>query len=205
MSYYHDRILPWIHDKSLSGHDLDDIRRRVCTGLTGEVVEVGFGSGLNLGHYPSTVTHLHAVEPSILARRMSEKRVSTSPVPVSFDGDDGQRLPYADASMDKAVMTWSLCSIPDPAAAAGELFRVLVPGGTLAFVEHGFSPDPGVQRWQQRLNGINKRLSGCRLDTVPPQILADAGFTIENRSEYYLKRAPRWTGYMYEGTATKAG
>ena len=205
MSYYHNRILPWIHDKSLSGHDLDEIRLRVCGGLTGAVVEVGFGSGLNLRHYPSTVTQLHAVEPSAVARRMSEKRVSASPIPVSFDGVDGQHLPYADASMNNAVITWSLCSIPDPAAAAGELFRVLIRGGTVEFVEHGASPDPGVRRWQQRLNGINQRLSGCRLDRVAPRILADAGFTVDNRSEYYLEKAPRWSGYMYEGTATKAG
>jgi ubiquinone/menaquinone biosynthesis C-methylase UbiE len=172
--------------------------------LAGEVVEIGFGSGLNVAHYPAAVARVHAVEPSAKSRDYAQPRLASSTVPVSFDGDDGQHLPFPDESMNAALVTFTLCSLRDPEGACRELFRVLVPGGFVVYVEHGASPDPAVAKWQRRLNGINQKLSACRLDTVVPQVLRNAGFTLQNEREYYLKGAARYTGYLFEGTARKS-
>jgi ubiquinone/menaquinone biosynthesis C-methylase UbiE len=166
-------------------------------------VEIGFGSGLNIAHYPAAVAHVHAVEPSAKSRRLAQSRLASSQVPVSFDGDDGEHLPFPDQSMDTALLTFTLCSLPDPERACREIFRVLVPGGSVVYVEHGASPDPAVIKWQCRLNGINQKLSGCRLDTVVPQVFRNAGFAIDHDREYYLEGAARYTGYLFEGTARK--
>jgi SAM-dependent methyltransferase len=204
MGWYAEHILPRLDASGLDRPDVAELRHQVCSTLTGEVVEIGFGSGLNVSHYPGGVRRVHAVEPSRLARKLAEPRLSTTAVPVIFDADDAQRLPFDDASMDCALVTFVLCTVGDPALAAAELHRVLVPGGTVAFVEHGRSPDPSVQRWQRRLNGVNRRLCGCPLDRVAPDILAGAGFAVTVSAERYLDRVPRFAGYLYQGTARKA-
>lgn len=205
MGFYREHILPRIHDRTLNRADVGQIRDRVCAPLRGEVVEIGFGSGLNVAHYPAAVTRVRAIEPSTLARRLAEPRVAAAPVPIEFDGPDGQRLPLPDGSVDCALITLSLCSIPDQDAAARELYRVLVPGGFVAYVEHGASPDPDVARRQRRMNGLNRRVSGCRLDTAPPTVFRSAGFDLTGERTYYVTGAPRWAGYLYEGVGHKAG
>lgn len=204
MGYYRDHVLPRVHNRVLDNAEIGAIRDRVCAPLQGEVVEIGFGSGLNVAHYPAAVTGVHAVEPSALARRLAAPRVAGAPVPIRFDGSDGQQLPLADGSIDSALVTFTLCSIADQQAAARELHRVLVPGGLVSFVEHGASPDPDVASWQRRLNGLNRRLSACRLDTAPPAVFRAAGFEPDRVSTYYVKGAPRWSGFLYEGTARRA-
>ena len=204
MGFYRERILPRIHNRLLDDEQIHRIRDRVCAPLHGTVVEVGFGSGLNVTHYPSTVTLVRAIEPSMLARRLARPRVAAAPVPIEFDGLDGQRLPLLDESLDCALLTLTLCSIPDQDAAARELFRVLRPGGFVAYVEHGASPDPDVARWQRRMNGLNRRLSACRLDTDTPAVLRSAGFGLTDERTYYLKGTPRWSGHFYEGVGHKA-
>jgi ubiquinone/menaquinone biosynthesis C-methylase UbiE len=204
MGFYRQRDLPRIHTRTLDDARLDRIRRRICAPLHGEVVEVGFGSGLNVAHYPSTVTRVHAIEPSMLARRLAAPRVAAAPVPVEFDGPDGQRLPLPDESVDCALLTLTLCSIADQQAAARELHRVLVPGGFVAYVEHGASPDPDVARWQRRLDRLNRRLSACRLDTVPAAVFRSAGFVLTDERSYDLEGAARWAAHLYEGVARKA-
>lgn len=203
MGIYRERILPRLHNKVLDDERIRPLRDRVCAPLRGEVVEIGFGSGLNVTHYPTTVTRVHAIEPSDLARRLAAPRVAAAPMPIEFDGPDGQHLPLPDESVDCAVVTLSLCSVADPAAVARELRRVLVPGGFVTYVEHGASPDPDVARWQRRLNGLHRRVSACRLDTVTPEVFRSAGFELADERGYYVDGAPRWTGYLYEGTARK--
>src|SRR5262249_60059140 len=135
------RFRPLILNRTGDDRRREPWRRRVCAGLAGDVVEIGFGSGLNVPFYPAAVTRVAAVEPSDLSWRLARDRVSAAHVPVQRAGLDGQRLPFEDGSHDAALSTWTLCTIPDVAAALGEVRRVLKPGGELHFLEHGLAPD----------------------------------------------------------------
>lgn len=117
----------------------------------GHAIEIGFGSGLNVPFYPSSVAQVAAVEPADLGWKLADKRLRRTHVPVQRSGLDGQSLPFADDSFDTALSTWTLCTIPDVATALREVRRVLKPGGALHFVEHGLAPDERVRRWQRRL------------------------------------------------------
>ncbi|WP_425298349.1 class I SAM-dependent methyltransferase, partial [Nocardia abscessus] len=138
--------------------DLDPLRERACAGLHGRVVEIGFGSGLNVPFYPAPVASVRAVEPADLGWRLASGRVAAATVPIERAGLDGQALPFADNTFDCALSTWTMCTIPDIATALAEVRRVLVPGGTLHFVEHGLAPDEMVRVWQNRRNPVQKRL-----------------------------------------------
>ncbi len=162
MAFYRDRVFPRILDAALDNAETRKIRARVCAGLTGEVVEIGFGSGLNLPWLPESVSRLHAVEPSAGGVRLAAGRMQASRVPVVLAGLDGQALPLADGSVDSALSTWTLCSIPDPVRALREVGRVLRPGGRLHFVEHGAAPDNRVRRWQDRLDPLGEGLAEGR-------------------------------------------
>jgi len=182
-----------------------EIRTRVCAGLTGEVLEIGFGTGLNLPHIPAAVTKLWAVDPMQNGRVLAGERLSASSIDVDFIGLDGQAIPLEDESVDSALSTWTLCSIPDPVAAVREIRRVLRPGGRLSFVEHGQSPDPRVLAWQRRLNPIQRRVAcGCTLDSDIPTILGTGGMSIEAIETYYSKGEPKTQGWTFEGTALRA-
>jgi ubiquinone/menaquinone biosynthesis C-methylase UbiE len=166
------------------------------------VVEIGFGSGPNIPFYPAAVTEVAAVEPSDTAWRLARKRVAASPVPVHRAGLDGQSLPFPDASYDAALSTWTLCTIPDPAAALSEVRRVLKPGGTLHFVEHGLAPDARVQRWQRRLDPVQRRLAGgCQLTRPIADLLGKAGFTLSEVDVFYAKGGPKVLGAESLGVA----
>jgi ubiquinone/menaquinone biosynthesis C-methylase UbiE len=179
-------------------------RQRVVTGLQGTVVEVGFGSGLNLPLFPDDVELVFAVDPSAVGRKLAAKRVDASPVPVEFIGLDGQNLPLGDASVDAALSTFTLCTIPDVDRALRELRRVVRPGGRFHFLEHGLCPEPSTARWQHRLNGLEQRIAGgCNLDRPIGRLVLDAGFEIEELQNEWLK-GPRFSkpwGYLYEGVA----
>lgn len=203
MGLWTERLLPRFIDKALAGAVQQEIRARVCAGLAGDVLELGFGSGLNLPHLPAAVTSLAAVEPSGTAHRLAAARVAASPVPVRLAGLDGQRIDLPDASVDAVLSTWTLCTIPDAVAALREARRVLRPGGALRFAEHGLAPDDGVVRWQRRLEPVQKRIGGgCHLTRRIDVLLADAGFAVERLDRYYAPKEPRPFGAMYEGVAT---
>ncbi|MEJ7799699.1 MAG: class I SAM-dependent methyltransferase [Ilumatobacter sp.] len=174
----------------------------MCAPLSGDVVEVGFGTGLNLPHLPPTVVILRAVDPLERGRSLASERVASSPVPVEFVGLDGQELPLDDESVDAALATWTLCSIPDPVAAVREISRVLRPGAAFHFVEHGCSPDPRVLKWQKRLNPLQRRVAcGCNLDRDIPSIVEEGGLKISQLDTYYVKGDPKIFGWTFEGTA----
>lgn len=203
MGFYGDQLLPRCIDLVLGGQEFASIRQRVAGGLAGEVLEIGFGSGLNVPHYPRAVTRVRAVDPATVGRKLAEKRVAESPVPVEYVGLDGQALPVDSASVDHVLITWTLCTIPDVRSALSEVFRVLRPGGELHFVEHGRSPDPAVARWQDRLTPVQRRLfGGCHLNRPIGDLIAGAGFTMSAMDHYYLK-GPKPMAYHYEGVATR--
>lgn len=202
MSFYDDHVLPRILNVVMNGKEERKIRSRVCAGLAGDVVEIGFGTGHNLPYLPSGVKRLRAVEPSQLAVRLARSRIAASPVAVEVAGLDGQRLPLADDTADSLLCTWSLCTIPDPVAAVAEMRRVLRPGGVLHFAEHGLAPDESVRKWQRRLNGMQQRVGGgCHLSRDIPAIIESAAMTITRLDTYYVKGQPKPYAAMYEGVA----
>ena len=205
MGIYGDRVLPRIIDVACGLKTVGPLRDRVCTGLEGEVVELGFGSGHNVPFYPATVTRVAAVEPADLGWKLAEKRLRQASVPVERSGLDGQSLPFADDSFDTALSTYSLCTIPDVAAALSEVRRVLKPGGTLHFLEHGLAPDERVRRWQHRFEPVQKRVfGGCHLTRPVVDLLTTAGFTIGSLDQFYEDGSPKIMGADSLGTALSA-
>ncbi len=204
MGFYGEQILPRFIDVALGNRECARLRARLASELEGEVLEVGFGSGLNVPHYPPNVTRVLAVDPATVGRKLATKRVAASAVPVEYVGLDGETLPLADESVDHALTTWTLCTIPDAHRALTEIRRVLRPGGSLHFLEHGRSPDPNVVQWQDRLTPIQRRIGGgCHLNRPIDQLLADADLEVTRMDHYYM-RGPKPLGYMFEGVANKA-
>lgn len=203
MGVYEDRVLPRLTDLVMNRQDLEPIRARATAGLDGEVLEVGFGSGLNVPHYPASVSRMRAVDPATLGRKLAAKRVAASPTPVDYIGLDGQALPLEAASVDHVLSTWTLCTIPDVERALEEIRRVLRRGGVLHFVEHGRSPEAKVAHWQDRLTPIQRRVSGgCHLNRPIHQLLADSGLELTKMETYYIK-GPKVFGHTFEGEALK--
>ena len=192
MGVYGEHVLPRMTNVACGMATAEPLRERVCAGLTGDVVEIGFGSGLNVPFYPAGVTRVAAIEPSDVGWQLARKRVAASPVKVERSGLDGQALPFGDDSFDCAVSTWTMCTIPDVEAALAEVRRVLRPGGTLHFLEHGLAADPSVVRWQRRLDPLQQRLfGGCHLTRRIVDLLERSGFTIRELDVFYMKGAPK--------------
>ena len=203
MGFYGRQIVPRITNVACGVKSLRPLRERVCAGLTGEVVEVGFGSGHNVAHYPAAVRRVTAVEPSDVGWRLATKRRDASPVAIERSGLDGQQLPFDDDTFDTALSTWTMCTIPDPVAALQELRRVLKPGGTLHFLEHGLAPDENVRRWQHRLDPIQKRVAGgCTFSRPIAKLITEAGFTITDLDEFYSDDGPKFASADSLGVAS---
>jgi SAM-dependent methyltransferase len=189
---------------SLRGHDVGEERAVACAPLRGRVLELGFGSGLNVRWYPGAVTAVDAVEPSDVGWRLGERRRARASVPVQRRGLDGQRLAATGAAYDAVLSTFTLCTIPDPALALAEVRRVLRPGGVFCFLEHGLSPDPRVARWQRRLEPVQRRMAGgCHLTRDIPALVAAAGLEVADLDQHYL-RGPalgRPATYLSRGVA----
>jgi ubiquinone/menaquinone biosynthesis C-methylase UbiE len=203
MGWYRDQILPRGIDLVLRRGEFADPRARAAAGLDGEVLEIGFGSGLNIPYYPAGVNRVLAVDPAAAGRTLAEKRAAACAVPVEYAGSDAQALPVGDASVDSVLRTWTLCTIPDVARALAEIVRVLRPGGALRFVEHGLAPDARVARLQRRLTPFQRRaFGGCHLDRRIDQLVAAAGLELTRLDTYYMQ-GPRALGYTFEGVAVR--
>jgi ubiquinone/menaquinone biosynthesis C-methylase UbiE len=194
-----------MQDKIMARKATSEVRARTCSGLTGQVVEVGFGTGLNAPYYPSEVTKIFAVEPSRVCMRLAESRIARTRVPVELAGLTGEHLDLPSEKFDAVLSTWTLCTIPHLEAALEELRRVLKPGGDFHFVEHGHAPDANVARWQRRIEPVNKKVGGgCHLTRHIDESIKKAGFRVEHLDTYYLTGDPKPFGFTFEGRATKS-
>lgn len=203
MGLWEDRALPRLVELTCGGKDMARFRARTVEGLSGTIVEVGFGSGLNAPVYPPEVTDVRAVEPSMLARERSARHTAGAAATIEFVGLDGARLPLEDASCDGALSTFTLCTIPDVEAALAELRRVVRPGGRFHFLEHGRAPDESVRTWQRRLEPIQRRVAGgCHLTRDAGEMVSDAGFEIVEVERRYVK-GPKPFAYFTLGKAVR--
>lgn len=201
MGVYERHVLPRLIHWTCGSSRLQPIRRPTVEGIHGTVLEIGFGSGPNVPLYPDGVERVLAVDPSELGRRLAAAHLERSPVPVTFVGLDGQAIDLPDNSVDSALSTWTLCSIPDPVAALHEVCRILRPGGELHFLEHGRSTDPGTATWQHRLTPVQRRIAGgCHLDRDIGALLEDAGMEVRALETFAID-GPAPLSFMYAGRA----
>jgi len=203
-SFYERRVLPHIINLAMNTKVLKEERTRCLQDVKGIVLEIGFGTGLNLPHYPPTVTKVVGLDPSATSARLARKRIAASPFPVETVGLSAEKLPVPDGSFDSIVSTFTLCTIPDVSGALLEVQRALAPGGRFYFVEHGLSEEPAVERWQHRLNPVNRKiLGGCNLNRPIVALIEQAGFEVERLEKSYMKDAPKFAGFLYRGVARR--
>lgn len=205
MSFWADRVLPHLVEKACRSRAILEERRRWVPRARGDVLELGVGSGLNLAFYDAAkVARVTGIDPSAPLLARAAARASEAPVPVELIRGRAEELPFPDRSFDSAVVTYSLCSVDDPARALAELRRVLRPGGELVLVEHGLARDPGTRRWQRWITPVWRRVGGgCRLDRDMAAILRDAGYRAADLSADYTEGA-RWLSYTFQGIARPA-
>jgi ubiquinone/menaquinone biosynthesis C-methylase UbiE len=204
-SFYENHILPYLLNVFMNTKATREERKRSLAGVKGSVLEVGFGSGLNLRYYPETVTKVVGIDPSRTSAHLARKRIAASSFAVEFVGLSAEQLPVADASFDSVVSTFTLCTIPDVEGALREMRRALKPEGRFYFVEHGHADDPRVARWQDRLDGVEQKVfGGCHLNRDIATLIRQAGFEIERLEHAYLKGAPKFAGFLYRGVAKRS-
>jgi ubiquinone/menaquinone biosynthesis C-methylase UbiE len=204
MGFYSQYIFPYLLELNFASPEIARLRRETLSKASGEILEIGFGTGLNLPHYPAHVRCIKVVEPEPRLNARAQKRIAQSGIAVELHILSAEKLPFTDGSFDSVVSTWTLCSIPDVDQAMKEIYRVLKPDGRFFFVEHGLNPEPGIQVWQKRLNWFYQLTAcGCHLDRNIPAILRDNGFDDLNLQKFYLQTDGKLTGYTYQGIASK--
>ncbi len=203
MGFYSQRILPYLLDWSLSAPIISKYRQEVLADIKGEVLEIGFGTGLNLSYYPDDIYKIMTVDPNPGVHALAQKRIQSSSITVEHQIISGESLPMADNSFDSVVSTFTLCSIPKVEQALKEVYRVLKPGGKFFFLEHGLSKEAQIQVWQNRLTPLQKVIGdGCHLNRNIRQLVENQ-FGNVTLDEFYLEETPKVTGYLYKGVADK--
>lgn len=203
VGFYADEIFPRVMDWIMRAPRFQELRRQVLAPARGHVLEIGFGTGLNLPHYPRSVTWLTAVDPANFPNTLVEKQTRAGSIPVKLVRLSAETLPFESGQFDWAVSTWTLCTIPDPVSALREVRRVLKPGGQFIFLEHGRSDDPKVLAWQNRLNPLQRLIAcGCNLNRSIDALIRQAGLTITQMERFQMAGVPRVAGAMYRGIAT---
>ena len=201
MGFYEERIVPALIDLSMRNKRLRPYRERVAGAAQGRVLDIGIGSGLNLPFYGRQAREIFGLEPSPQLLARARGKAQHTQIPIHLLEGSAECIPLADRSVDTIVMTWTGCSIPGVGTALMEMRRVLKIGGRLLFVEHGRAPEPGVARWQDRLDPFWMRFSGgCHLNRKIDDLLADAGFRIDRLETGYFP-GPRIMTFFYEGAA----
>ena len=204
MPFYKEQVVPRLVALTCGASALSGLRSRTVSGLEGRVVEIGFGSGYNVPHYPVGIDRVLAVEPSATAWRMASRRVGASSVTVEQVGLDGQSLPIDDASCDGAICTFALCTIPDAEMALAEVRRVLRPGGRFHLLEHGLAPDAKVAAFQRRVEPLQRRIAdGCHLTRDPVALVTGAGFTVCDLEQKYGAGPKAWA-YLTRAATVRA-
>jgi len=201
MAIWRDQLLPRGIDIALRSPQVTKWRLKCLQGISGVVIEPGFGTGLNLAHLPPEVTKVYAVDPAVVGRKIAASRAADAGIEVEHIGLDGQKIPLDDDTCDAGLLTFTLCTIPDSMAALAELRRIIKPGGSLHFVEHGAAPDARVKAWQDRMTPVQKVIAdGCHLNRYITDLIADAGFEIEWTEADYVGR-PKAASFFTAGRA----
>lgn len=204
MSLYRRYVFPYVLDHVMHHASLHGPRAQALRHARGEVLEIGFGTGANLPHYPDAIQTLNVVEPEPVLPRRVEQRVRVRGMQIRNHALKGEALPFADATFDTVVSTLTLCSVDDPQQVLAEVFRVLRADGQFLFFEHGLAPDAGIERWQHRLNGVQQVLGGgCNLNRPMRALIAQAGFTFSELEQKYLPGLPKFGAYVSLGRAVK--
>ncbi len=205
MGLYRRFIFPALCDLALGTEQVSQYRKELLSAAGGEVLEIGSGTGLNLPHYPPGVRRICTADPNPGVHRRARRRAEAAGVTVDHRTIGGEQLPFEACRFDCVVCTFTLCSVADPGRALAEVYRVLRPAGQFLFLEHGLSPDPGVRKWQRRLNGIQGLLGdGCHLDRDVRALVSAVPFGEVRLEEFYAEKTPRTHGYLYRGIATRA-
>ena len=200
--FYERRVFPWLNDRLSNGPELERLRAEALTKARGCVLEIGFGSGASLPHYPSDVRVVMALDPNQGMHDLAAPRLRRSRVRVAALVGEAERIPVADRSIDTAVSMLTLCTVSDPVRVLDELRRVLREDGRLIVIEHGLADDPGVARWQHRLNRVQNMIAcGCNLNRPIARLIEDGGFAWTAVNRFYAAGIPRTHGWITTGTA----
>lgn len=204
MGLYATQIFPRLMDWVMARPAFSQLRETLLQLASGEVLEIGFGTGLNLRHYPTTITRLFIIDPATLLPAKVARRMAAAPYPIQTTHVTAENLPFPDRQFETVVSTWTLCTIPDPVLALHEVGRVLKPGGRFLFLEHGRSDDRRIAVWQDRLNPIQNVMGcGCHLNRQIDRLITQSGLTIAHLDRFSMQGVPRLAGEMYRGTATR--
>ena len=204
MGFYSQLIFPCLCDLLLNRPRIARHRQEFLAHVYGEVLEIGFGTGLNLPHYPASVRKITTVDPNPGMHRLAQQRVKQAGIEIDQRVLNSQRLPFDDNTFDCVVSSFTLCSINAVEQSLAEVYRMLKPGGKFLFLEHGLSPEPSVQKWQRRLSWLERCLAdGCRLDRDIELLVCGLPFSTVEIKKYYLDRTPKTHGFLFRGIATK--
>jgi len=205
MGFYSNVIIPFFYDSSMDSPQINEGRKNILSKITEEeILEIGFGTGINVKFYPDNVKKIIALEPNKGMVKQARKKVVQKKTTIEFVEQSGESLPFPDNSINAIVSTYTLCSIKNITSALNEIFRVLKTGGKYYFLEHGLADNSKTQKWQHRLNPIqNIWADGCNLNRDMKSLITDARFKIIELKNCYMERDPKIVGYMYEGIAVK--
>jgi ubiquinone/menaquinone biosynthesis C-methylase UbiE len=204
MSFYEEKIVPHIINCACGTKPILKQREKVVPLASGTILEIGIGTGINLDYYDANkVDKVIGLDPSEASWKLASERAANLPFEVEFIGLPGEQIPLDDDSIDTVLVTYSLCTIPDPVTALEGMRRVLKPNGKLIFCEHGQAPDANIQKWQNRINPSWRVLfGGCNLNRDIPQLLQQGGFTVDSLDSMYLPSTPKFAGFNYWGIAS---
>jgi ubiquinone/menaquinone biosynthesis C-methylase UbiE len=205
MGVYSNVILPFFYDYSMDSTKVNEGRKSILSKITEEeILEIGFGTGINIKFYPENVKKIIGVDANGGMLKQAQKKIGNGRFEIELINQSGESLPFSNNSINAVVSTYTLCSIKEIISALEEIYRVLKPGGKYYFLEHGLADNPKTQKWQHRLNPVqNIWADGCNLNRDIKSIIKNAGFKILDLKNYYMERDPKIVGYMYEGIAVK--